>query len=89
MRHPKVIDSVWYTPFFSGDVSLPADLKLCIGFVAVKSGPSNKNWKCYMGLGLGMDEATDAELIAISGTKVIKRVALAHFPELEPRDFIW
>lgn len=73
----EVIDSFWYTGFqFNGQ---------CIGFVAIKSGPGEGDWKCYVGiLDDPSDEVEDPQTICANGAKVTREVACAHFPHLDP-----
>lgn len=76
----KILGSVWYTAQqFGGS----------IGFVAIKSGPDLDKWKVYVGIGFGGLESVDEQMIAGSGAKVTKAVALAHFPDLDPEKFVY
>ncbi len=80
MNDFKILGSYWYTNMqFSGQ----------IGFVAIATGPDEDNWKCYCGIAFGEDETADQQIIAARGAKVIKDVAVAHFPALDPDKFVF
>ncbi len=83
----KVIGSAWHTPPLD---SLIIDALLqphiCIGVVAIESGPPAEDgtisWKAYIGYGTGLDESSDEQKIAANGSKLTKDVASAYFPHL-------
>ena len=93
MNFSKILGAVWYTPPAPGiDAATHAAMQLpafSVGVVAVGTGALQKQWKCYLGLGLGEDEEKETLNIAKYGVKVTKEVACAHFPNLDPAEFVF
>ena len=58
----------------------------CIGIIAVQQ--QSGKWRAYIGIsrGLGTEEL-DAQYIADWGAKLVKREAVAFFPDLDPNNF--
>lgn len=76
----EILASDWYT---TGRGEL-------IGVVAIASGPAKENWKAYIGIGQGVDEAVDEQQSAGNGSKVVPAsIAAAHFPSLDPDKFVY
>jgi hypothetical protein len=90
----KILGSSWHTPPTNGVILAPGigyNNNLCIGVVAIESGPPQKdgtlNWKAYIGYGVTGEQAPDEQRIAANGSKLIKDVAIAYFPELPIEGF--
>lgn len=61
-------------------------MKDCIGIIAVKQGSGK--WRAYIGISKGLgSEELDAQYIADWGSKLVKREAVAFFPNLDSDNF--
>lgn len=86
----KILGSDWFTPPLVGilfDALTGISENICIGVVAIETGDGK--WKAYIGYGVTGDKEKDEQSIAANGVKLIpKSIAVAHFPALNPEDFV-
>jgi hypothetical protein len=86
----KILASSWWTPPLPGhSIASGVRSDLCIGAVAIQSGPTPGYWKAYMGYGIGGMKEFDEQLIAERGEKLNKFAAGGIFPELDIEDFLF
>jgi hypothetical protein len=84
----KVLDSIWWNPLPAFGMGTPRT----IGIVAVESwredGGKEYEWKCYIGLGVGLDQEADEQFIAGHGQPLANReAAAAFFSQLDPNKY--
>lgn len=88
-----ILAAYYYTPPMPGldpvqHALLLGEAGLCIVFVAIRTREGK--WKCYAGLALNdQSETEQQQSAAANGVKVNQEVATAHFPKLNPKEFIY
>lgn len=77
----QIKGSIWFTPQIP-----PA---MIVGAVAIARDHDADEWKAYIGLAGGKDEAMDEQFVAGFGAKITdKTIAEAFFPQLDIERFV-
>lgn len=77
----KILDSVWFN---NPTVTRLAQCEdACIGVVAVETFDDTGEWKCYIGVGAGVNRRHDEQQVATYGTGISAREAQGFFPRLD------
>jgi hypothetical protein len=81
MDEYKILDALWFTNSTINRFT-PYD-DSCIGVVAVETYAPTGEWKCYIGLGAGVNVEADKQQIARHGSGLLPEQAQGFFPRLD------